>query len=123
MSEAKWLVASDTLNQFEVFQSAEVKIYPPVPLITKIIPYRNISFQLVVDWLCIVTKKHWDNPHPGRKVPLYLKTIPTIISAVGVSILAAVIYPLFLIRSKTSSSFSFADKGLLFSRLLPISSR
>lgn len=29
------------------FQNAEIKIYPPLPLITKIMPLRNISFQLV----------------------------------------------------------------------------
>ena len=56
------------------------------------------------------TKK---NPHPGRKIPLYLKTIPTLISALGLSILGAVVYPVVSYQAKDFKLFSFADKGLL----------
>ena len=33
------------------------------------------------------------NPHPGRKIPIYLKTVPTLISALGLGIVGAVAYP------------------------------
>jgi sortase A len=52
------------------------------------------------------------NPHPGRKVPLYLKTVPTLISALGLSILAAVVYPVVSYQLKDLKLFSF-DRGLL----------
>jgi len=53
------------------------------------------------------------NPHPGRKIPIYLKTIPTIISALGLAILGAVVYPVVSYQAKDFKWFSFADKGLL----------
>ena len=35
-----------------------------------------------------------DNPHPGRRIPKYLKTIPTLVSALGLGILGGVSYPI-----------------------------
>lgn len=53
------------------------------------------------------------NPHPGRKIPLYLKTIPTFISAIGLAILGGVGYPVISYQFKDLKLFDFSDKGLL----------
>lgn len=53
-----------------------------------------------------------DNPHPGRKIPLYLKTIPTIISALGLGILGSVAFPVLTYQLKDFTLFK-ADSGLL----------
>ena len=45
------------------------------------------------------------NPHPGRVIPLYLKTIPTIVSAIGLGLVAFVAYPMV--------SYQFKDTDLL----------
>ncbi len=54
-----------------------------------------------------------DNPHPGRKIPLYLKTIPTFISALGLAIIGGIAYPVVSYQFKDLNLFSFADNGLL----------
>ncbi|KKT81755.1 MAG: hypothetical protein UW80_C0047G0001 [Microgenomates group bacterium GW2011_GWC1_44_9] len=54
-----------------------------------------------------------DNPHPGRRIPLYLKTVPTLVSALGLSILAGVAYPVVSYQLKGLSFFNIADSGLL----------
>lgn len=53
------------------------------------------------------------NPHPGRKIPIYLKTIPTFISALGLAILGGVAYPIVSYQLKDLKIFDFTDKGLL----------
>ena len=53
------------------------------------------------------------NPHPGRKVPIYLKTIPTLISAIGLGILGAVAYPVVSYQLKDVKIFSKTNSGLL----------
>ncbi len=53
------------------------------------------------------------NPHPGRKIPIYLKTIPTFISALGLAILGGIGYPVVSYQFKDLKLFDFADKGLL----------
>jgi len=52
------------------------------------------------------------NPHPGKKIPLYLKTVPTLISALGLGILAAVAFPVISYQLKDIKLFS-RDQGLL----------
>jgi sortase A len=52
------------------------------------------------------------NPHPGRKIPVYLKTIPTLISALGLAILGAAAYPLVSYQLKDIKLLSF-NSGLL----------
>lgn len=52
------------------------------------------------------------NPHPGKKIPIYLKTIPTLISALGLGILGAVGYPVVSYQLKDMKLFS-KDRGLL----------
>jgi len=52
------------------------------------------------------------NPHPGKKIPIYLKTVPTLISALGLGILAAVAYPVVSYQLKDFKLFS-KDLGLL----------
>jgi sortase A len=52
------------------------------------------------------------NPHPGKKIPIYLKTIPTLISALGLGILGAVAYPVVSYQLKGIKLFS-GDQGLL----------
>lgn len=54
-----------------------------------------------------------ENPHPGRRIPLYLKTIPTFISAVGLAIIGGIAYPVISYQFKDLNLFSFVDKGLL----------
>ena len=54
-----------------------------------------------------------DNPHPGRKIPRYLKTIPTIISAIGMAMLAGVAYPVVSYQLKDFRFFISRDQGLL----------
>ena len=54
------------------------------------------------------------NPHPGRVIPLYLKTIPTIISALGLTLVAFVGYPLVSYQFKdTDFLASLKGQGLL----------
>ena len=53
------------------------------------------------------------NPHPGRKVPIYLKTVPTLISALGLFILAAVAYPVVSYQLKDLKIFDSNNSGLL----------
>ena len=53
------------------------------------------------------------NPHPGRRIPVYLKTIPTFISAIGLAILGGVGYPVVSYQLKDLKIFDFSDKGLL----------
>ncbi len=53
------------------------------------------------------------NPHPGKKIPIYLKTIPTLISALGLGILGAVIYPVVSYQLKDINLFNSKDQGLL----------
>jgi len=52
------------------------------------------------------------NPHPGKKIPIYLKTIPTLISALGLGILGAVAYPVVSYQIKDFKLFS-VNQGLL----------
>lgn len=52
------------------------------------------------------------NPHPGKKIPLYLKTVPTLISALGLAILGGVIYPVVSYQLKDIKLFS-PNSGLL----------
>ena len=54
-----------------------------------------------------------DNPHPGRRIPRYLKTIPTLVSALGLAILAGVSYPVVSYQLKDIKLFGNADSGLL----------
>ncbi len=53
------------------------------------------------------------NPHPGRKVPIYLKTVPTLISALGLGILGAVAYPVVSYQLKDIKLFGGMNQGLL----------
>ncbi|HOX96288.1 MAG TPA: sortase [Candidatus Woesebacteria bacterium] len=53
------------------------------------------------------------NPHPGRRIPLYLKTVPTLISALGLGILGAVAYPVVSYQLKTLKPSQSNDSGLL----------
>jgi len=53
------------------------------------------------------------NPHPGRKIPLYLKTIPTLVSALGLGILGAIAYPVVSYQLKDLKLFGSGDQGLL----------
>ncbi|MFZ3069019.1 MAG: sortase [Microgenomates group bacterium] len=53
------------------------------------------------------------NPHPGRKIPIYLKTVPTLISALGLGILGAVAYPVVSYQLKDFKPFSLVNTGLL----------
>lgn len=52
------------------------------------------------------------DPHPGKKIPVYLKTIPTLISALGLGILGAVAYPVVSYQFKDFKLFN-TDSGLL----------
>lgn len=52
------------------------------------------------------------NPHPGRRIPIYLKTVPTLISALGLGILGAVAYPVVSYQLKDLKLFN-TDTGLL----------
>lgn len=54
-----------------------------------------------------------DNPHPGRRIPLYLKTIPTIISSLGLAIIAGVAWPVVSYQLKDFRPFSQFNTGLL----------
>lgn len=54
-----------------------------------------------------------DNPHPGRRIPHYLKTLPTLVSALGLGILAGVAYPVVSYQFKDIKLFSSSDSGLL----------
>lgn len=54
-----------------------------------------------------------DNPHPGRRLPRYLKTIPTLVSALGLGILAGVAYPVISYQFKDMRLFNLADSSLL----------
>lgn len=53
------------------------------------------------------------NPHPGKRIPIYLKTVPTLISALGLGILGAVAYPVVSYQLKDIKIFDSADSGLL----------
>lgn len=53
------------------------------------------------------------NPHPGRRIPLYLKTVPTLISALGLGILGAVTYPVVSYQLKDFHFFGSQESGLL----------
>jgi sortase A len=53
------------------------------------------------------------NPHPGRRIPLYLKTIPTIVSALGLAILGGVAYPVVSYQLQNIHLFNLASSGLL----------
>lgn len=54
------------------------------------------------------------NPHPGRIIPTYLKTIPTIISAIGMGLVAFVAYPLVSYQFKDTDLLSqFKVQGML----------
>lgn len=53
------------------------------------------------------------NPHPGRRIPLYLKTVPTLISALGLGIIGAVSYPVVSYQFKDFHLFGTGDSGLL----------
>ena len=55
------------------------------------------------------------NPHPGRKIPIYLKTVPTLISALGLGILGAVAYPVVSYQLKDVKLFGNFNQGLLYS--------
>lgn len=54
-----------------------------------------------------------NNPHPGRRIPLYLKTVPTLISALGLGIIGAVCYPVVSYQLKDIHLFGSGDSGLL----------
>ncbi len=54
-----------------------------------------------------------DDPHPGRRIPRYLKTVPTLVSALGMAILAGVSYPVVSYQFKDFKLFSSVDSGLL----------
>lgn len=54
-----------------------------------------------------------DNPHPGRRIPRYLKTIPTLVSALGMGILAGVSYPVVSYQLKDIKIFNTEQSGLL----------
>jgi sortase A len=54
-----------------------------------------------------------ENPHPGRRIPLYLKTIPTLISALGLAILGGVAYPVVSYQLKDFRPLSQLNSGLL----------
>lgn len=54
------------------------------------------------------------NPHPGRFIPLYLKTIPTLISAIGIGLIAFVSFPMISYFTKNLNfGILFQDQGLL----------
>ncbi len=54
------------------------------------------------------------NPHPGRIIPLYLKVIPTFVSAIGLGLVAFVAFPLVGYQLKDISLFTtITDEGLL----------
>lgn len=52
------------------------------------------------------------NPHPGRRIPLYLKTVPTLISALGLGIVGAISYPVVSYQFKELKLFR-TESGLL----------
>lgn len=54
-----------------------------------------------------------DDPHPGRRIPIYLKTVPTLVSALGLAILSGVAYPVVSYQLKDLSLFNSKDSGLL----------
>lgn len=54
-----------------------------------------------------------ENPHPGRRIPRYLKTVPTLVSALGMAILAGVAYPVVSYQFKDLKLFSSENSGLL----------
>jgi len=54
------------------------------------------------------------NPHPGRLIPLYVKVLPTLISAVGLGLVAFVVFPVVSYQFKDLNILgSFSDSGLL----------
>jgi sortase A len=53
------------------------------------------------------------NPHPGRKIPLYLKTVPTLISALGLGIIGAVSFPVVSYQLKDIHFFNTGESGLI----------
>lgn len=53
------------------------------------------------------------NPHPGRRIPLYLKTIPTLVSALGLAILGGVAYPVVSYQIQNLHLSNLTDSGLL----------
>lgn len=53
------------------------------------------------------------NPHPGRRIPRYLKTIPTIVSALGLGILGGVSYPVVSYQLQGLKIFGTGESGLL----------
>ena len=53
------------------------------------------------------------NPHPGRRIPLYLKTVPTLISALGLGIIGAVSFPVVSYQLKDIHLFGTGDSGLI----------
>jgi sortase A len=52
------------------------------------------------------------DPHPGRRIPIYLKTVPTLVSALGLGILGAIAYPVVSYQFK-DVQFLNRDSGLL----------
>ncbi len=54
-----------------------------------------------------------ENPHPGRRIPRYLKTVPTLVSALGMAILAGVAYPVVSYQFKDLKILGSVDSGLL----------
>ena len=54
------------------------------------------------------------DPHPGRIIPEYVKAIPTLISALGLALVAFVIFPLVSYQFRGLNILgSFTDSGLL----------
>ncbi len=54
------------------------------------------------------------DPHPGRIIPRYVKALPTIISALGLALVAFVIYPVVSFEFQGLNILgSFSDTGLL----------
>jgi len=54
------------------------------------------------------------DPHPGRLIPLYVKVLPTIISAIGLGLVAFVVFPVVSYQINGLNILgSFTDSGLL----------
>lgn len=55
-----------------------------------------------------------DDPYPGRRIPPYLKALPTLMSAVGLGLVASVVFPMVsFFLPKFTQIFEIFDPGLL----------
>jgi LPXTG-site transpeptidase (sortase) family protein len=54
-----------------------------------------------------------ENPHPGKIIPPYLKLLPTIFSAIGLSLIGSVLWPIFGYSITSHLSFSSSTSSLI----------